>query len=334
MCSTQWTPSWLALCASQGGAGARRRWRRGPARRSAPWPSVTMWVRSIFTPSASRPMSSTLPTMPTADDGDLGLQGLGLAAGLDLDARRRSWTLVELLDLGADAELHAALLEGLLRGLGDLLVLDRQDAVQRPRPPSRPRPRRAVEAGELDADGAGADDDQRLRRRLRGPWPRGRSRRARRRARGRWRGWRGPGRRWPGSRTWPRRCASRRPSARRRPWAPARPSPAWPCPRSPRSCSSSSGRRRPDSAAWPPRASAATTAAKSKPTLLDRQAVVLQVRQAARTSRRTSAAPWSGCSPSSGRCRPGSRARRWRSSGPAGWRGSRRRSRPGPNRSR
>ena len=50
----------------------------------------------------------------------------------------------------------------------------------------------------------------------------------------------------------------------------------------------------------------------------------------------SAAAPWSGCSPSSGRCRPCGRARPPRSSGPAGRSGWRRHSRPGrrPPRSR
>jgi hypothetical protein len=94
------------------------------------------------------------------DDAHRGGQGLGLAA--DLDGHRDAVLgLLDLGHLGADAEGDAALLEGLLGGLGDLGVLDRHDAVHG-LDDGDLGAQGAVEAGELDADGARADDDQRL----------------------------------------------------------------------------------------------------------------------------------------------------------------------------
>jgi hypothetical protein len=69
--------------------------------------------------------------------------------------------LVDLGDLGADAELDATLLESLLGGLGDLGVLDRHDPVDG-LDHGHLGAQGAVEAGEFDADGARADHDQRL----------------------------------------------------------------------------------------------------------------------------------------------------------------------------
>ena len=63
------------------------------------------------------------------DDGDIGFQGFGLAAGLDLDGHA-GFGFGQLLDVGRHAKLQAALLEGLVGGLGDLFILDRQDARQ------------------------------------------------------------------------------------------------------------------------------------------------------------------------------------------------------------
>jgi hypothetical protein len=63
--------------------------------------------------------------------------------------------------LALTLELDAALLEGLLGGLGDLFVLHRHDAINR-LDDSHLRAQSAVEAGELQADGARADDDEGL----------------------------------------------------------------------------------------------------------------------------------------------------------------------------
>ena len=58
------------------------------------------------------------------DDGDLGLQFFAFEFDGDAGLRLR-----ELVDLGRESELQTPLLEGLLRGLGDLLVLDGEHAV-------------------------------------------------------------------------------------------------------------------------------------------------------------------------------------------------------------
>ena len=86
------------------------------------------------------------------DDGPLGLQGLGLAAGFDLDGDT-GLGLGEFLDRGADAELQPPALEGLARGGGDLFVLHRKNARQG-FDHHHLSPQGAVEAGELNADGA------------------------------------------------------------------------------------------------------------------------------------------------------------------------------------
>ena len=62
--------------------------------------------------------------------GRLGLQGLGLAARLD-GHRHAGLGLRQLGHLGGHAELQAAALERLLGGGRDLLVLHRQNAIQR-----------------------------------------------------------------------------------------------------------------------------------------------------------------------------------------------------------
>ena len=92
------------------------------------------------------------------DDALLGGQLLDLAASFDGDGHT-VLGLLDLADLGADAELYAALLERLLGGLGDLFVLDRHDAVDG-FDDGHLGAQRAVEAGELDADGARANHDQ------------------------------------------------------------------------------------------------------------------------------------------------------------------------------
>ncbi|MNS79726.1 hypothetical protein D3C72_1133880 [compost metagenome] len=93
-------------------------------------------------------------------DADLGLQRLGLAVHFNSDLHTLG-ILGHLSDLGADLELDAALLERLLRGLGDLFVLDRHDAVDG-FDDRHLGAQGAIEAGELDADGARADDDEGL----------------------------------------------------------------------------------------------------------------------------------------------------------------------------
>ncbi len=98
-------------------------------------------------------------------DADLGLERLGLAADLDVHLHAGAG-LGDLGHLGPELELDAALLERLLGGLGDLLVLDRHDALDR-LDDRHLGAQGAIEAGELDADGARADDDEGLGQLLR-----------------------------------------------------------------------------------------------------------------------------------------------------------------------
>ncbi len=99
---------------------------------------------------------------PHRDNAHVGLQGLGLAADLELDGDA-VLALGELVDLGADPELQASPFESLLRGGRHLGVLDRHDAVEHLHH-GDVCAQGPVEAGELDADGPRADHDQRLRR--------------------------------------------------------------------------------------------------------------------------------------------------------------------------
>ena len=99
-------------------------------------------------------------------DADLGLKHLGLAAGLDGHLHALA-ALRYPGDLAAGAEFHAALLEGLLRRPGHLLVLDRHDAVEG-LDHGHLGPEGTVEAAELDADGPRADDDDGVGHGLRG----------------------------------------------------------------------------------------------------------------------------------------------------------------------
>ena len=64
--SATMTPSWLALWANHG-APATSPIANRPSTPVRQYSSVTTWVRSMVTPSASSPKSSTLPTMPTAE---------------------------------------------------------------------------------------------------------------------------------------------------------------------------------------------------------------------------------------------------------------------------
>ena len=235
------------------------------------------WPRSASSVSALPPASSS-----TRDAG-LGLGQLG--------------------DLGADAELRCR--------------ASRTPSGRRPRPP-RPRPAGCAAAPRSPsprrpAPGRSWRTRCRWRRsrppaatsgRPSGPSPRGRSRPARRRAPGRWRGRCAPGRRWPGSPTW--RSSVRSP-------------PAF-------SATTTFGRRiallqprRPvdhlDLVLLHQEGDAAGELLGDRARARDHLGEVVGAAPrptgrsrpggpAARRPRRTSAAPWSGCSPSSGRCRP------------------------------
>jgi hypothetical protein len=231
-------PSWLALCASQG-APAQSPMAYRPFTLVWQWLSMVMWPRSMFTPSASRPMPSVLAVMPTARCTSASrvsaLPPASMATCTPLPV------LGHLGDLAADAELHAALLERLLGGLGDLLVLDRHDPVDG-LDHRHLGAQGAVEAAELDADGARADDHERAWASSSGPGPRDRPRSCRRRLPAPICGMalaRAP---TASITPWPRPCATRRPSGRRPPSERRALLELGRRPRSPRSCSSSSGR--------------------------------------------------------------------------------------------
>src|SRR5580692_9578080 len=105
------TPSCIALCASQG-PPTRSPMAQTPSTPVSPYLPATTWVRSTLMPAASKPIFSTLPTMPIARITIHG-QGLGFAvfrlqSGCDVVG-----AFLELGDGGADFELHALLGEGL-----------------------------------------------------------------------------------------------------------------------------------------------------------------------------------------------------------------------------
>src|SRR4051794_41939874 len=70
------TPSWLALCASQGGA-VTSPIAQTPGTLVRHMGSVSIWPLVVFTPSASRPIFSVLGTIPTAT-----MQWLNLCSAL------------------------------------------------------------------------------------------------------------------------------------------------------------------------------------------------------------------------------------------------------------
>ena len=115
-------------------------------------------------------MFSTLPTMPTARITRSTVISSVLPpasiVAVTLSAPFFSfWTV-------APVRIFMPCFSNALRGEGgDLLVLDRQDAVEH-FDHRHLGAQGAVEAGELDADGAGADDQQRLRHGSAGPSPR------------------------------------------------------------------------------------------------------------------------------------------------------------------
>ena len=141
-----------------------------------------MWVFSTFTLVPSRPRFSTLPTMPTARITRSTVISW-LLPPASIVAVTLSLPFFSAFDRGAGQDLHALLLEGLLGEGRDLLVLDRQDAVEH-LDHRHLGAHGAVEARELDADRAGADHQQRLRERPAAPSPPCRSRPACRRAPG------------------------------------------------------------------------------------------------------------------------------------------------------
>ncbi len=98
-------------------------------------------------------------------DADGGEQHLGLDLGLlvafDEVDLHRVFAHAEVFALRVHVDLDALLVEGALEGLGDLLVLDREDVGQHLDERDL-RAERVEEVGELDADGAGADDHDRL----------------------------------------------------------------------------------------------------------------------------------------------------------------------------
>ncbi len=101
---------------------------------------------------AQRFQAQVLDIADDADrhDGDLGVEGLGLAAGLHGD-RDAVLALGEAVHLGGHTKLHPPALEGLLRRRRDVRVLHRHDPVQHlnHRHLGAQGP---VEAGELDTD--------------------------------------------------------------------------------------------------------------------------------------------------------------------------------------
>ena len=111
-----------------------------------------------------------MPTMPTArmTRSTVSVEALPPASMRRGDA---VGALLQRLHRGAGVDLHALLLERLAGEGGDLLVLDRQDAVEH-LDHRHLGAQIAVEAGEFDADGARADDQQRFRHRLAAPSPR------------------------------------------------------------------------------------------------------------------------------------------------------------------
>ena len=119
-------------------------------------------------------------------DGEDDALELDLLRLLALNQRRDDavGVLLQLLHRGRGEDLHALLLERLLREGGDFLVLDRQHAVEH-FDHRHLDAEIAIEAGEFDADRARADDEQRFRQLLGAPSLRDRSRSACRRARGR-----------------------------------------------------------------------------------------------------------------------------------------------------
>ena len=89
-----------------------------------------MMPRSVFTPSASSPRPSILPTTPTAE---MTRSTFSVSVLPPFSSMRRGdvvLALVELRHLGVGVDLDALLLEALAGMRGDLVVLDRQDLRQ------------------------------------------------------------------------------------------------------------------------------------------------------------------------------------------------------------
>ncbi len=147
-------------------AGRRdRRSRRLRARRCAATRRRRHGLRSTLTPVPSRPISSTLPTMPTARITRSTVTSTALPSA-SICARHLIRAGFEALHRGAGVDLDPLLLEGLAGEGRDLFVLDRQHPVEH-FDDRHLGAHVAVEAREFDADRARADDQQRFRDRRR-----------------------------------------------------------------------------------------------------------------------------------------------------------------------
>ena len=152
------TPSWLALCASQGGA-VTSPIAQMPGTLVRHIGSVSIWPLVVFTPSASSPIFSVFGTIPTATMQWLKRCSADLPSLVLIFAATPFASAFRLSTPGRGQDRQALLLQALGELRADLRILDRDDAVEH-LDHRHLGAEVGIEARELDPDRARADDQQ------------------------------------------------------------------------------------------------------------------------------------------------------------------------------